>query len=435
MTVHSDFTTPASSLIPKRGHWRLSVTIIALVCAVALGSCNRSPETSSASKAQESIKANDPTSPPVAVTAATVRQRNVDVYLSALGTVTPLNTVVVRSRVDGQLTHIAFQDGQIVKAGDVLAQIDPEPFKVQLALAMGQQARDQAQLDNAQADLTRYHTLLAQDSIAQQQVDTQESLVRQLKASLQSDQGNIDNAKMQLARTSITAPISGRIGLRQVSVGALIRSADANGIVTITQTQPVSVIFAVPEDQLPSVMKQLRTGKNTAVEVFDRSLKNNLGKGRLLATDNQIDSATGTIKIKAEFPNANGTLFANQFVNVRMPIDTLTQALIVPTAAIQRGAAGTFVYVVNNEKNVSMALVKTSITQDGYTVIESGVAKGDIIVIDGTDRLREGAKVEITMRDASLASNQAKHQHLANKKLINKVALAKCVNCPNNISQ
>ncbi len=257
-----------------------------------------------------------------------MRQGTLDIYLFALGTVTPVNAVVVRSRVDGQLMKVAFQEGQMVKAGDLLAQIDPRPFEVQLTLATGQRARDLALLENAKVDVARYRTLLEQDSISRQQVDTQESLVRQYEAAVQADQGSIDSAKLQLTYTRVVAPIGGRVGLRQVDPGNIVRASDANGIVVITQLSPIGVVFPIPEDALPRVMKRLKAGDRIPVDAFDRAQKEKLGSGRLLTADNQIDTATGTIKLKAEFRNADGTLFANQFVNVRMPVETRPNATL-----------------------------------------------------------------------------------------------------------
>jgi multidrug efflux system membrane fusion protein len=336
---------------------------------------------------------------PIPVVVAPVRQGSLDVYLFGLGTVTPLNAVMVRGRVDGQLMRVAFEEGQMVQAGDLLAQIDPRPFEVQLTLATGQLARNQALLDNARTDLQRYRMLLEQDSISRQQVDTQESLVRQYEAALLADQGGIDNAKLQLTHARVVAPISGRVGLRQVDPGNIVRASDANGIVVITQLQPIAIVFPIPEDALPRVMKRLRGDKHIPVDAFDRAQKEKLGSGRLLAADNQIDIATGTIRLKAEFPNADGALFANQFVNVRMPVETLPKATLVPTAAIQRGAAGTFVYVVKNDQTVAVTPVKVGPVQGEITAIDSGIPVGAMVVVDGADRLREGAKVEFVVRD------------------------------------
>ena len=341
----------------------------------------------------------DPASRPSRVLAAPVQKGNLDIYLYALGTVTPLNVVVVRGRVDGQLMRVAFEEGQIVKAGDLLAQIDPRPFEVQLTLATGQLARDKALLENAQSDAERYRKLLAQDSISGQQVDTQESLVRQFQAAVQADQAGIDNAKLQLTYTRIVAPIGGRVGLRQVDPGNIVRAGDANGIVVITQLAPIGVVFPSPEDALPRVRKRLRAGDRIPVDAIDRAQKEKLGSGRLLTADNQIDTATGTIKLKAEFPNADDALYANQFVNVRMPIETRTNATLLPTAALQRGVSGTFVYVVKDDMTVAVTPVQIATTQGEITVIDGGVSAGAKVVVDGADRLRDGAKVELALRE------------------------------------
>jgi multidrug efflux system membrane fusion protein len=341
------------------------------------------------------------------VLAAPVRQGSLDIYLYALGTVTPLNAVTVRSRVDGQLVRVAFKEGQIVKAGDLLAQVDPRPFELQLKLATAQLARDQALLENARSDLERYRTLLVQDSISGQQVDTQESLVRQYQAAVQAGQGNIDSAKLQLAYTRIVAPIGGRVGLRQVDPGNMVRAADANAIVVITQLSPIGVVFPIPEDALPRVRKRLKAGDRIPVDAFDRAQREKLGSGRLLTADNQIDTATGTIKLKAEFPNADDALFANQFVNVRMLVETRTDATLLPTAAIQRGAAGAFVYVVKDDLTVAVTPVQIGSTQGEITAIDHGVSPGALVVVDGADRLRDGAKVELATREPALPESEA----------------------------
>jgi multidrug efflux system membrane fusion protein len=303
--------------------------------------------------------------------------------------------------------RVAFEEGQTVKAGDLLAEIDPRPFEVQLRLATGQLARSQALLENAQSDLERYRTLLAQDSISGQQVDTQESLVRQYQAAVQADQGGIDNAKLQLAYTRVVAPIGGRVGLRLVDPGNIVRAADANGIVVITQLSPIGVVFPIPEDALPRVRKRLKAGDRIPVEAFDRAQRERLGSGRLLTADNQIDTATGTIKLKAEFPNADDSLFPNQFVNVRVLVETRANATLLPTAAIQRGAAGTFVYVVKDDQTVAVAPVQIAATQGETTAIERGVSPGAQVVVDGADRLRDGAKVELAEREPAARAPEA----------------------------
>jgi multidrug efflux system membrane fusion protein len=291
-----------------------------------------------------------------------------------------------------------------VKAGEMLAQIDPAPFDVQLTQAQGQYAKDQAQLANARIDLERYQTLLKQDSIASQQVDTQAALVRQYEGTLEADKGAVDNAKLQLSWTKITAPLAGRTGLRLVDPGNMVHTTDANGIVVITQVQPINVVYAIPEDKLAQVLKRTRAGDTLTVDAYDRDGKVKLATGKLTTVDNQIDPATGTVKLKAEFPNENFALFPNQFVNIRMQLDTLKGATVVPTAAIQRGSPGTFVYRVNPDNTVSVAVVKLGPSEGESTVIESGVSPGDRVVVDGADKLKEGAKIEPVTREASGAT-------------------------------
>jgi len=329
------------------------------------------------------------------VVVAEVYQEEFKTYLYGLGVVTPLNTVDVRSRVDGQLMKIGFKEGQVVKADDLLAEIDPVPFQIQLDLATGQLASDQTLLNTAINDLARYRKLLKQDSISLQLVESKQSLVHQYQAAVQADQGQVTGAKIQLKYAQIKAPISGRVGFRQVDAGNIVRTSDAMGIVTITQLDPISVIFPIPEDDLPRVITLLNSEKVSIVELYDRALKNKIAEGRLVATDNQIDSTTGTIKVKGEFANPDGELFANQFVNVKLAVDTNPQAILILTSAIQHGSQGEFVYRVNQDLTVSVTPVKIRSSQGNITSIESGVDIGDKLVIQGADRLREGAKIKI----------------------------------------
>jgi membrane fusion protein, multidrug efflux system len=378
---------------PRMRHWRwIAVVVLVIAAAVAawfwFGGGTADPAKAARGK-------GDPNARTVPVVAAPVRKGTIAVYIDALGTVTPRNMVVVRTRVDGQLLTVAFREGQDVKAGDLLAQIDPRPFEVMLTQANGQMARDQAQLKNAQVDLERYRTLLAQDSISKQQVDTQEALVRQYQGTVASDQGAIDNARLQLTYSRITAPINGRVGLRQVDPGNMVHASDSNGLVTIAQVKPVTVIYPVPEDNVPRIVKRTQGGEEVAVDAYDRAGRTKLATGRLLTFDNQIDTTTGTVKLKAEFPNQDGLLFPNQFVNVRMGVETRADATLVPTAAIQRGAPGTFVFLVRQDQTVSVTPVKVGATEGETTEIQSGVEPGNLVVVDGADKLREGSKIEM----------------------------------------
>lgn len=349
----------------------------------------------------------DPRNRVLPVSAAAVTKGNFDVVLTGLGTATPRNVVTVRSRVDGQLIKVYFREGQVVKSGALLAEIDPRPFEVQLAQASGQFARDQALLKNAQRDLERYNTLYAQDSISKQQRDTQESLVHQYQGAVESDQSQVDNAKLQLSYCRIVSPIDGRVGLRQVDPGNMVRAADASGIVVVTQLQPITVLFTLPEDKLPSVMKRMRSGETVTVEAYDRDQKVKLASGKLVAVDNQIDTTTGTVKLKAEFPNQDLALFPNQFVNVRLLVDVLRDATLVPSAAIQRGTQGTFVFVVKDDQSVSLRTVSAGAVQGEQTAVADGVAPGEQVVVDGVDKLRDGAKVQVIAAGATDGANAA----------------------------
>lgn len=332
---------------------------------------------------------------PVPVRIATATQQDIDIFLRSLGTVTAYNTVTVRSRVSGELVDVAFQEGQQVKAGDLLAQVDPRAFQVALDQARGTQMQNLAQLENAKRDLQRYQALYKQDSIARQQVDTQAALVRQYEGAVKSDQANVDNAKLQLDYARITAPISGRLGLRQVDRGNLVSSSDTNGLVVITQTQPISVVFTLPETQLPDVRAELAAGKTLAVDAYDRADTRRIATGTLETLDNQIDVATGTLKLKARFDNTDDALFPNQFVNVRLHVLTRKNVTAIPTAAVQQGSAGAFVFLVQPDDTIAVRQVKLGAINSGMVAVNEGLQPGDRVVTEGTDRLRAGAKVEI----------------------------------------
>jgi multidrug efflux system membrane fusion protein len=336
---------------------------------------------------------------PLPVQAAVAKSGDIDVSINALGTVTARTTATVKARVDGLLVRVPFREGQLIKEGEVLAEIDPRPFQVLLDQAKGQLIRDQALLDEAKLDLDRYRGLLAKDSIAKQQVDVQEALARQDEGTVKTDKAQVDSAQLNLNFTHITAPVSGILGLRQLDVGNMIHAADTTGLVVITQTQPIYVIFTITADDISAVLAHMHTGEALSVDAFDRDGKNKLAKGRLLTIDNQIDVTTGTVKLKAEFANSDNKLFPNQFVNARLRVDTRHNATLIPVAAIQRGTQGalsTFVYVVGQDQAVSVRPVTLGPVSGDIVAIEKGLAAGEQVVTDGTDKLRAGAKVEVT---------------------------------------
>lgn len=346
----------------------------------------------------------------VPIAAEAARKGDVGIYLTGLGTVTALNTVTVKTRIDGELTKVLFQEGQIVKKDELLAQIDPRPYEVQLTQAEGQMVHDQALLEDARIDLKRYQTLVSQDSIAEQQRDTQEYLVRQYEGAVKTDQGNIDNAKLQLIYCRITSPLDGRVGLRLVDPGNFVQTTDTSGIVVITQLQPIAVIFPIPEDNLSQVLSKLKRGARLTVEAFDREQKQKLATGYLLTIDNQIDTTTGTVKFKAVFPNKDNGLFPNQFVNARLLVEVERGTVIVPASAIQRGPKGTFVYVVKSDHTVTVRAVGVGVSQNGDMSIESGLAAGELVVVDGAERLREGSKVELPNQTLQKGLNSQHNQ-------------------------
>src|ERR1700730_1402304 len=332
-------------------------------------------------------------SPVVPVVVATAQRGDLPVYFTGLGTVTAFNTVTVHSRVDGQLISVAFKEGQFVHQGDVLAQIDPRPFQVILEQAEGQLAKDQAQRKDAEVNLERYKLLFNEGVIPKQQLDTQQAQVGQFDGAIKTDQATIDSAKLQLSYSRVTAPISGRIGLRLVDAGNMVHASDPGGLLVITQLQPISVIFSLPQDQLPQVAAKLRGGAKLPVDAFDRDNTDKIASGSLASIDNQIDTTTGTYKLKALFSNEDNSLFPNQFVNVHLLVDIKKNLTVVPTAAIQRGPQGAYVYAVDNTNTVKIHNITITQTTNDNVGVSAGLNAGEVVVIDGQDKLQEGTKV------------------------------------------
>lgn len=375
-------------MMPKRRWWIYGLVVVAAGVVVFVAFLR-----SSNGQSKSGPKGKDAQNRSVPVVVATVGKKDVGVYVTGLGTVTSVNTVTVRTRVDGQILDVAYREGEHVRAGDRLFTIDPRPFQVQLTQAEGQKGKDQAALENAQVTLARDKNLVDQDLIPRQDYDNQAALVKQLEAAVRGDQGLIDAAQLNLTYCRITAPIGGKAGLKLVDQGNIVHPTDANGLVVITQMEPITVIFTIAGDRLPQVLEQTRNDRHLSVEAYDREMKKRLAVGSLQAIDNQIDPTTGTVRLKAAFANEDGALFPNQFVNARLLVDTLRQATVVPTAAIQRSPDGAFVYVVKADQTIDDRTVEPQLTEGDDTVLRGGVAPGEQVVVEGTDRLRPGVKV------------------------------------------
>jgi multidrug efflux system membrane fusion protein len=385
-----------------RGRWWF---VLLALCLIAIAAYIFFTKQEEAARKKQTSPA-----PGIRVVAVAAKKSDMGIYLTGLGSVTPVNTVTVKTRVDGQLMEVLFREGQIVTLGELLARVDSRPFEVQLTQAEGQMARDMAQLKNAQVDLERFRVLWEQDSIPKQQLDTQEALVRQLEGAIKTDQGQIDSAKLNLTYCQITAPVSGRVGLRLVDPGNIVHVTDANGLVVITQLQPMTVIFPIPEDSLPQVLARLKTGERLPVEAYDREMRQRLAVGSLLTIDNQIDPNTGTVRLKAIFPNEKNELFPNQFVNAHLLVEVRRGATVVPAAAIQRGPQGTFIYVVRADRTAAVRPLTVDEVQEGEASIKEGLSPGELVVVDGADRLREGSRVELRAQNSGTTQNAGAKQ-------------------------
>ncbi len=405
-------TTPRPAARP-RSRRVLGRLVLLVVLAVAAFFAWEKFENTAPSN-NEATKSGRSGAPPQTVRVAPVAIGDMPITIGALGTVTPFETVTIRTQIAGKLMEMGFAEGQMVKKGDFLAQIDPRPYQAALAQAQGQLAKDQALLAQAQSDLARYEALSKQDSISKQQVADQQALVAQDKAAIATDQAQVQTAQLNLDYTHIVSPITGRVGLRLVDPGNYLQPSDATGIVVVTQLDPISVVFSTPEDNLPRIAARLNSGGELKVTAYDRANVNELATGTLTTYDSQIDNTTGTIRMRATFDNPNGVLFPQQFVNVRLLVDTLTGVVLAPDAAIQVGPSGNFVYLVNDDGTVSKRDIVTGPSDAKLTTITKGLAPGDKVVIDGVDRLRDGAKVRVAGNAAAdaagkLGQDQARH--------------------------
>ncbi len=394
---------PTAHQAPPRRRFARLVWFVVLVVAAALA-WRYWPASGPAPDAQSQ---NASGGPPQTVRDAPATTGDMPVTIDALGAVTPLATITIRTQIAGRLMEVGFQEGQMVKQGDFLAQIDARPYEAALALAQAQLAKDTSLHEQAQADLARYETLVKQDSIARQQVEDQQFLVAQDKAAMGSDQAQIDTAKLNIAYCRIVAPVSGRVGLRLVDPGNYLQPSDTTGIVVITQLDPISVIFSTAEDNLPPIAARMKSGAKLTVVAYDRTNSKALATGTVSTYDNQVDLTTGTFKLRAQFDNPDGVLFPNQFVNVRLLVDTVSGATLAPNAAIQIGASGSFVYVVNADSTVAVRKVTTGPADAKNTVILTGLTADENVVVDGVDRLRDGAKVVVRNGGGAVAGAPA----------------------------
>ena len=377
----------SGDLLRRWWFWLLAASLLGMVAYTQL--------TRSGQMAGSSTKAGSSLAQPsVPVTTVAAKKGDINIYLTGLGTVTPLATVTIHTRVNGELMKVGYKEGQIVPKGYLLAVVDPRPYAAALLQAQGQLARDKALLADAKLDLERYRILAEQDSIAKQQYDTQRYLVKQDEGIVKLDQGNLDSAKVNVIYTQITAPVAGRCGLRLVDPGNIVQTTDTTGIVVITQLEPITVIFTLPEDNLPRLLEKLQAGARPEVDAYNREQTKKLATGSFLALDNQINVSSGTVQVRAEFPNKDHGLFPNQFVNASLLLDTLKGATLVPTAAIQTGPQGTFVYVITANQIATVRQVQLGPSEKDNTAIEKGVSPGERVVVEGTERLREGSRVE-----------------------------------------
>jgi multidrug efflux system membrane fusion protein len=380
---------------PKHRRWVWVVVVLLIVGGIVLYRMHSSSEAASKSK--------DSSNQTVSVGVTAVQQRDVPFYLTGLGSVTAYNTVTVHTRVDGQIMKVFFTEGQFVHAGDVLIEIDPRPYQVALDQAQGQLAKDLASQNDARVDLARYQTLWQEGVIARQQVDTQQATVGQFDGAIQSDKAQIDSARLNLTYCRITSPTNGRVGLRLVDSGNIVHAADANGMLVITQIQPIAVVFTLPEDNLPQVVAQMKKGQ-LAVQAYSRDDNTKLADGKLLTIDNQIDQTTGTVKLKSEFDNHDNSLWPNQFVNIRLFLNVRKNAIVIPSAVIQSGAQGSFAYVIGSDNKAEVRPIQADFSEGNISVIHQGLKAGEQVVVDGADKLQSGSAV--TTHQAASNRNQ-----------------------------